>query len=111
MSAPPILGGMPPPERPTSFSQSPRLHLGEQAEVSGLRVRWNGGHGIEASTASTVSCNTAYMNGIDGIFAGSGSTVRGNTSRYVTVAGHSWGEKGLVDPLASCPRSGRFPPP
>jgi parallel beta-helix repeat protein len=53
--------------------------LGEQAEVSGLRVRWNRLDGINVSFGSTVSGNMAYQNGSCGIFADDGSTVSGNT--------------------------------
>jgi parallel beta-helix repeat protein len=54
--------------------------LGHQAEVSGLRVRWNGRDGIFVSEGSTVRGNTAYQNGDDGIQASRGSTVSGNTA-------------------------------
>lgn len=53
--------------------------LGEQTEVSGLRVRWNSFAGIGAGAGSTVSGNTAFQNADDGINAGDGSTVSGNT--------------------------------
>jgi len=53
--------------------------LGEQAEATGLRVRWNRLDGISANKGSTVSGNTAYQNGDEGISAGTGSTVSGNT--------------------------------
>ena len=77
------------------------VFLGEQAEVSGLRVRWsredgiragigsivsgnttreNGLDGISVDDASTVTDNTAYGNGGDGIRTGAGSTVSGNTA-------------------------------
>ena len=54
--------------------------LGDQAEVSSLRVRWNRLDGIVVSHGSTVSGNTAYQNGDDGIIASFGSTVSGNTA-------------------------------
>jgi parallel beta-helix repeat protein len=54
--------------------------LGDQAEVSGLRVRWNGRDGIFVSKGSTVWGNTAYQNGDDGIQTSSGSTVSRNTA-------------------------------
>ena len=54
--------------------------LGNQAEVSSLRVRWNGTDGIRVRIGSMVSGNTAYQNGDDGISAGPGSTVSGNTA-------------------------------
>ena len=77
--------------------------LGDQAEVTNLRVRWNrfngisvgngatvsgntansnGSIGIFGSLGSTVSGNTAYSNGSDGISSGSGCIVRGNTVRF-----------------------------
>ena len=54
--------------------------LGDQAEVSGLRVRWNRLEGIRTDTGSAVSGNTAFQNGRDGIFTGIGSTISGNTA-------------------------------
>ena len=63
--------------------------LGEQAEVTNLRVRWNRSDGISIASGSTVSGNTAYSNGSDGIFASSGSTVSGNTA-------YSNGNDGIV---------------
>jgi parallel beta-helix repeat protein len=57
------------------------VFLGDQAEVSGLRVRWNRITGIAAGANSTVSGNTVDNNGGDGIFANSGSTVAGNTAK------------------------------
>ena len=58
------------------------VYLGEQAEVTNLRVRWNRFRGIYAYSGSTVSGNTAYTNGGDGIYAYAGSTVSGNTASY-----------------------------
>jgi len=54
--------------------------LGEQAEVTGLRVRWNGHDGIAVQSGSTITGNTAYENGGDGISTGAASTVTGNTA-------------------------------
>ena len=54
--------------------------LGIQAEVTGLRVRWNRVIGIYADAGSIVSGNTVYQNGDDGIFASNGSTISGNTA-------------------------------
>ena len=54
--------------------------LGEQAEVTNLRVRGNAVDGIRVDNGSTVSGNTVYQNGKMGIYAGSGSTVSGNTT-------------------------------
>ncbi len=55
------------------------VQLGEQAEVTNLRVRWNRYVGISVGAGSTVSGNTAFRNG-GGIFATSESTVSGNTA-------------------------------
>ena len=54
------------------------VYLGEQAEVSGLRVRWNRFDGIRVDKGSIVSGSTAYENGRNGIYAKAGSTVSGN---------------------------------
>ncbi|MEE8164569.1 MAG: right-handed parallel beta-helix repeat-containing protein [Myxococcota bacterium] len=54
------------------------VYLGEQAEVSGLRVRWNRFDGIRVDKGSIVSGSTAYENGRNGIYAKAGSTVLGN---------------------------------
>lgn len=54
--------------------------LGNQAEASSLRVRWNGTNGVIVRISSKVFGNTAYQNGDDGISAGPGSTVLGNTA-------------------------------
>ena len=54
--------------------------LGNQAEVSNLRVRWNRLAGISTASGSTVSGNTAFENGDEGIFASPGSTVSGNAA-------------------------------
>jgi hypothetical protein len=56
------------------------VSLRDQAEVTGLRVRWNRLDGIYAYAASTLSGNTAYQNGNNGITAAVGSTVSGNTA-------------------------------
>jgi len=55
------------------------VRLGPQAEVTGLRLRWNRTLGIYGASGSTISGNTAYQNGDDGIFVLSGSTVSRNT--------------------------------
>ncbi len=54
------------------------VFLGDQAEVSGLRVRWNRFDGIRVDKGSIVSGSTAYENGRNGIYAKAGSTVSGN---------------------------------
>ncbi len=54
--------------------------LGDQADVSGLRVRWNRLDGINAGAGSKISDNTAFQNGVEGIFASTGSRVSGNTA-------------------------------
>ena len=56
------------------------VFLGEHAEVTGLRVRWNRLDGINVSIGSSVSDNTAFRNGDEGIFAGFGSNISGNTA-------------------------------
>jgi len=58
------------------------VFLGQQAEVSGLRVRWNRLDGIRTSLTSIVTGNTVDGNGRDGIRVGSGSTVSGNNSTF-----------------------------
>lgn len=55
------------------------IQLGEQAEVIGMRVRWNGGDGIYVDLGSSVSDSVVFANGGDGIVADSGSTVFDNT--------------------------------
>ncbi len=54
--------------------------LGDQAEVSKVRVRWNRLDGIRTNDGSTVTGNTAYQNGRDGIDASAGTTISGNTA-------------------------------
>jgi parallel beta-helix repeat protein len=54
------------------------VQLGDQAEVTNLRVRWSHSNGITVGAGSTVSGNTVYENGLDGINASSGSTVSAN---------------------------------
>jgi parallel beta-helix repeat protein len=77
------------------------IELGNQSEVTNLRIRWNrlggilvnsgsnvtgnsvmtnGGRGIWANHGSTVSGNTAFDNGNDGIKGGEGCTIVGNTA-------------------------------
>jgi hypothetical protein len=77
------------------------IELGNQSEVTNLRVRWNrlggiqvnssstvtgnsvmanGGRGISANWGSTVSGNSAFQNGSDGIKGGDGTTIEGNAS-------------------------------
>ena len=55
------------------------VQLGEQAEVSDLLVRWNGGDGIYVDVGSSVSNSVVFANGGDGIVADSGSSVFDNT--------------------------------
>ncbi len=55
------------------------VQLGEQAEVSDLLVRWNGGDGIYVDLGSSVSDSVVFANGGDGIVADSGSSVFDNT--------------------------------
>ena len=78
------------------------LILGEKAEITGVRLRWNrfdglfafsrsvvrdsevienGNDGIFVGLASTVAGNLMTGNGDDGVFAGPASTVAGNTAR------------------------------
>lgn len=56
------------------------VSLGEQAEVTNLRVRWNSGSGINVITGSTVSGSVATRNGGIGISGNTGSTFSGNTA-------------------------------
>jgi hypothetical protein len=44
------------------------LNLGDQAEVTNLRVRWNHLNGIEFRGTATVSGNKVYQNGGNGIY-------------------------------------------
>ncbi|MBW1882770.1 MAG: right-handed parallel beta-helix repeat-containing protein [Deltaproteobacteria bacterium] len=69
------------------------VRVGDQAEVSGLRVRWNRLDGIFAGTGSTVSDNTAYANGATGIVAGDGSTVQRNIVRSNAAYGLALGSE------------------
>ena len=55
------------------------VSLGDQAEVSDLRVRWNRLAGIVVFGGATVSGNTVYQNGGDGLNTRSGATISGNT--------------------------------
>ena len=55
------------------------VQLGEQAVVSDLLVRWNGGDGILVDVGSSVSDSVVFANGGDGIVADSGSSVFDNT--------------------------------
>ncbi len=57
------------------------VFLGNQSEVSGLRVRDNGADGIFTGDSSTVSGSIAYRNGGHGIHVSDGSTVQRNTVR------------------------------
>ena len=65
--------------------------LGDQSEVSSLRLRWNRGSGIAVRAGSTISGNTAYQNGGAGIVAQSGSTISGNTAYKNGASGISGG--------------------
>ncbi|MEZ4333128.1 MAG: hypothetical protein R3F35_15315 [Myxococcota bacterium] len=77
------------------------VFLGDQAEVTNVRARWNrldginvtlgavvvgnttfqnGRNGIGTSFGATISTNTTYDNGGDGISVSTASTVTGNTS-------------------------------
>lgn len=56
------------------------VQLGDQAEVTKLRVRWSRVSGIHAGAGSTISDNTAHSNGSDGISADFGSTVWDNAA-------------------------------
>ncbi len=70
--------------------------LGDQAQVSGLRVRWNRTNGISTGAGSTVSGNTAYQNGNFGIRASRGSTVSGNSVYQNSDDGISVGDASVV---------------
>ena len=63
------------------------IWLGDQSEVTNVRVRWNRLDGISAEWGSTVSGNAAYGNDDDGISVVNGSTVSGNTVRGNTGYG------------------------
>ena len=56
------------------------VFIGDQAHITNLSVRWNREDGINTSSSSTVSGNTAYQNGRHGINVFTGSTVSGNTA-------------------------------
>jgi hypothetical protein len=56
------------------------VFLGDQAEITNLRVRWNGLDGINTSTGSTVTGNTVFQNGRHGINVFNGATVSGNNA-------------------------------
>jgi len=69
------------------------VYLGDQAQVSNLRVRWNRLNGIHVSGGSTISANTSYQNGGDGIATGastiSDNTVHGNGGQGISGGGLS----------------------
>jgi parallel beta-helix repeat protein len=67
------------------------VDLGEQAEVTNLRVRWSGLDGINVSVGSIVSGNTTYANGRSGINILVGATVSGNTAHGNGSSGISSG--------------------
>lgn len=59
---------------------SSALQLGRQAEVTGIRARWNGGTGIYTGTASVVAGCNVVENDAYGVDVGNGSTVRDNVA-------------------------------
>ncbi len=63
------------------------VFLGNQAEVTDLRLRWNGSRGIDARLAATISRNTVYQNGAFGIIVGGNCTVSGNTTYQNVLIG------------------------
>ena len=81
------------------------VFIGDQAQITNLSVRWNRLDGINTSSSSTVSGNTAYQNGRHGINVFTGSTVSGNTAnengsrgitatRRSTISGNTANENG-----------------
>lgn len=56
------------------------LFLADQAEVTGVRVRWNRRTGISVGAGSILADNTAFENGFDGLSAGVTSVVSNNTA-------------------------------
>lgn len=64
--------------------------------VSGSHAESNGGGGLAASGAATISANTVVRNGDIGIFAGNGSNVHGNSVRQNESTGIHLGFTGTV---------------
>lgn len=65
------------------------VFLEDQAEVSGLRARWNRVYGIRTGDGAIVTKNTTYQNGSAGISTLVGSTVAFNTT-------YNNGQNGIV---------------
>ncbi len=55
------------------------IRVGEQSEVTGVRVRWCAATGITTGNNAIIRGNTVYQNGGDGIFTGIGATVVENS--------------------------------
>ncbi len=70
--------------------------LGEQAEVLGVRVRWNDGNGIGAGPGSTIDRNVVQQNGSIGILIGLSGVVSGNAVLENRLAGISAGSNALI---------------
>jgi parallel beta-helix repeat protein len=66
------------------------ISIGDQAEVTNVRARWNRRAGIDTNNGSVVSGSTAYQNGY-GIGAGTGSTVSSNSAYQNDLFGVSCG--------------------
>lgn len=62
------------------------VELGNQSEVTNLRVRWNRLDGINVRSSSIISGNNALQNGRNGIHCDAGCLVRTNV--MVNNAGH-----------------------
>lgn len=76
------------------------VQLGDQAEVQGLRVRWNRQSGIAVGVGSLVSRSSAFENGIlasyPGISVGQGSTVSDCVVRGTLGTGILTGQASIV---------------
>jgi parallel beta-helix repeat protein len=55
------------------------VFIGDQGHITNISVRWNREDGINTSSGSTISGNTAYQNGRHGINAFTAATISGNT--------------------------------
>ena len=63
------------------------IFLGEQAEVTNVRVRWSGAGGIRTSSSSLITGNAVFENSGDGILVGVGSTVTSNSAYHNSLDG------------------------
>jgi len=72
------------------------IQLGEQARVMNVRVRWNRGSGVVASTGSTATGISAHQNGATGINVFTASIVGASTATQNGGVGISAGDAATV---------------